>query len=113
VPTSMGCAPAVRFALAIRAVLSAYPTAVLISSNSALPSDYEPAGLCYSQSTFAKACCHVLCSYPGPAWALPLAARRRRDQIAVPSGVLVPGRFSGTLLPALRCRDRDREFDGC
>jgi hypothetical protein len=50
VPTSMGFAPAVRFALAIRAVLSAYRTAVLISSNSALPSDCEPAGLCYSQS---------------------------------------------------------------
>jgi hypothetical protein len=44
VPTSMGFASAVRFALAIRAVLSAYRTAVLISSNSALPSACEPAG---------------------------------------------------------------------
>jgi hypothetical protein len=46
----MGFAPAVRFASAIRAVLSAYRTAVLISSNSALPSACEPAGLCYSES---------------------------------------------------------------
>jgi hypothetical protein len=36
--------------VAIGAVLSAYRTAVLMRSNSALLSACEPAGLCYSQS---------------------------------------------------------------
>jgi hypothetical protein len=115
----MGFAPAVRFALAIRARLERLSdsradkleqrAAFGLQASRALLLAIMKLQLINVRESLLS--CPLLISWPCLGIAISCSAEKR--QIAVPSGCVSARPIFGTLLPALRCRDRDREFDGC
>jgi hypothetical protein len=92
---------------------------VLIRSNSALPS-----GLRASRALLlaimklqiinvreSLLSCPLLISWPCLGIAISCSAEKETNCSTL--GCVSARPIFGTLLPALRCRDRDREFDGC